>query len=334
MNMASNLRKLFLCFSLSICINSCTSDDILPSIQLATSSVNLSEDNGTITITASVNTNINQSLTVPIVLSGTATVGSDFGLSTSVITINSGSNSGSIIITGIQDDIIEGVETLNIALGDVKNVLILSNSVISVSVLDDDSDSDSDGVLDANDNCPDVAGDIENDGCPFLGFLINEVLYDPAADLPGDANGDGVRDANQDEFIEFYNSGLALDISGWTISDESSVRHVFPPNTIVPKNGVIIVFGSGTPTGSFGGALVQIASSGLMNLTNSGDIATVRDTANNVIVTFDIYPLSGNPDESYTRNPDLTGDFVQHSSITEANGRLFSPGTKLNGSSF
>ena len=71
-----------------------------------------------------------------------------------------------------------------------------------------------------------------------------------------------------------------------------------------------------------------------MNLTNSGDIATVRDTANNVIVTFDIYPLSGNPYESYTRNPDLTGDFVQHSSITEANGRLFSPGTKLNGSSF
>ncbi|MCF8274661.1 MAG: lamin tail domain-containing protein [Flavobacteriaceae bacterium] len=333
MNMASNLRKLFLCFSLSICINSCTSDDILPSIQLATSSVNLSEDNGTITITASVNTNINQSLTVPIVLSGTATVGSDFGLSTSVITINSGSNSGSIIITGIQDDIIEGVETLNIALGDVKNVLILSNSVISVSVLDDDSDSDSDGVLDANDNCPDVAGDIENDGCPFLGFLINEVLYDPAADLPGDANGDGVRDANQDEFIEFYNSGTELDISGYTVSDASAVRHIFPTGTIVPKNGVLVLFGGGSPTGSFGGAMVQVASEGQINISNAGDTVTVRDADGNEVVVFDLAGLSGNPDESYTRNPDLTGDFAQHSTITEAEGRLFSPGTKLDGSS-
>jgi hypothetical protein len=327
-------KKLFLCFSLIVIITSCTTDDIKPSIELSSNSTNLSEDNGSITITASVNTDVTETLTVPLLLTGSATESSDFSLSASSITINSGNSSGSITITGLQDETIEGVETLNISLGNVENVLILSNTAIAISVLDDDSDTDGDGVLDANDECPNVVGSIDNNGCPFLGFVINEVLYDPAGDLTGDANGDGTRDANGDEFIEFFNSGLALDISGWTISDESSVRHVFPPNTIVPKNGVIIVFGSGTPTGSFGGALVQIASSGLMNLTNSGDIATVRDTANNVIVTFDIYPLSGNPDESYTRNPDLTGDFVQHSSITEANGRLFSPGTKLNGSSF
>jgi hypothetical protein len=334
MNKISILKKIFLCLSIPFFVNSCTTDDILPSIELQTSDTNLSEDGGTITITASVNTTVNKALIIPLLISGTATESDDFSLSASSITINSGSSSGSITIAGLQDTNIEGVETLNISLNNVENVLILSNTPIAISVLDDDSDTDGDGVLDANDDCPDVAGDVANNGCPFLGFLINEVLYDPAGDLTGDANGDGTRDANGDEFIEFFNSGLALDISGWTISDESSVRHLFPPNTIVPKNGVIVVFGSGTPTGSFGGALVQIASSGLMNLTNSGDIVTVRDTANNVIVTFDIYPLSGNPDESYTRNPDLTGDFVQHSSITEANGRLFSPGTKLNGSSF
>lgn len=334
MGMTSNLIKLFFCFSLLISITSCTTDDILPSIELTASSVNLSEDNGYITVTVSVNTKVNQSLTVPLVLSGTATDGSDFSLSTPNITINSGNNSGSITITGIQDNIIEGVETLNISLGTVKNVLILSNSEIYISVFDDDSDSDGDGVLDANDDCPNVAGDINNNGCPFLGFLINEVLYDPAANLPGDANGDGVRDANQDEFIEFYNSGTELDISGYTVSDASALRHTFPSGTVVPKNGVLVLFGGGSPSGSFGGAIVQVASEGQINISNAGDTVTVRDANGNEVVVFDLAGLSGNPDESYTRNPDLTGDFAQHTTITEAEGRLFSPGTKLDGTSF
>ena len=34
-------------------------------------------------------------------------------------------------------------------------------------------------------------------------LIINEIHADPAADLPGDANGDGIRDAGDDEFIEF-----------------------------------------------------------------------------------------------------------------------------------
>ena len=37
------------------------------------------------------------------------------------------------------------------------------------------------------------------------GFIINEVLYDPPSGLPGDANNDGVRDPNEDEFVEFVN---------------------------------------------------------------------------------------------------------------------------------
>jgi hypothetical protein len=95
-----------------------------------------------------------------------------------------------------------------------------------------------------------------------------------------------------------------------------------------------VLFGGGTPTGNFGGALVQKASTGLLNITNAGDIMTMKDTNGNVVVVFDSYSLSSNPDESYTRNPDLTGGFVQHSTVLTANGKLFSPGTKLNGTSF
>ena len=36
-------------------------------------------------------------------------------------------------------------------------------------------------------------------------LVINEVHADPAGDITGDANGDGVRDVSDDEFIEFVN---------------------------------------------------------------------------------------------------------------------------------
>ena len=37
------------------------------------------------------------------------------------------------------------------------------------------------------------------------GFILNEVLYDPPSGMVGDANNDGVRDPNEDEFVEFVN---------------------------------------------------------------------------------------------------------------------------------
>ena len=71
-----------------------------------------------------------------------------------------------------------------------------------------------------------------------------------------------------------------------------------------------------------------------INMNNAGDFVTLQDTSGTIVLTFDVEPLSNNPNESYTRNPDLTGDFVQHSGIEVANGALYSPGTMLDGSSF
>ena len=313
---------------------SCSTDDILPAVELTLDTENLSEDNGVVVLTASLNAASSKQIIVPLSISGTATESSDYSVSSTQIVINSGSDSGSVTFTGLQDENVEGVETLIVSIANAQDVLLLSGAEITISVLDDDSDSDGDGVLDANDLCPNEAGEVDNNGCPWLGFLINEVHYDPAVPISGDANGDGFREANEDEFIEFFNSGPELDLSGYTVSDASSLRHTFPSGTILAPNGVLVLFGGGTPTGSFGGALVQIASEGLLNITNSGDVMTLADTSGNVVLTFDNSALSGNPDESYTRNPDLTGDFVQHAGIPEANGDLFSPGTKLDGTSF
>ena len=319
---------------LSLLSLSCTTEDILPAVELGLDATTLSEAGGELTLTATLNSDATESISLALIFGGTASENQDYSASSSAITIDSGMSSGTVTISAIQDIELESIETITVSVSSGSGVLLLSNSVIEIAMLDDDSDTDSDGVLDAVDSCPDVAGSSDNNGCPWLGFLINEVLYDPETGDEGDANGDGTRDANGDEFIEFFNSGPEMDMSGYSLSDASQVRHVFPAGTVVPLNGVLVLFGSGSPTGNFGGAVVQTASTGSINMNNAGDFVTLQDTSGTIVLTFDVEPLSNNPNESYTRNPDLTGDFVQHSGIEVANGALYSPGTMLDGSSF
>ena len=170
------------------------------------------------------------------------------------------------------------------------------------------------------------------------GFILNEVLYDPPSGMVGDANNDGERDPNEDEFVEFVNiSDSCINLSGCKIFDTENLNngnanHQFPDNTFLSSGKSLIVFGGGTPNGVFGNALVFISSNVVMNLNNSGDVMTLTDSLDNVILTFDVEPLSNNPNESYTRFPDLTGDFEQHA--TAFAGVLFSPGTRIDGSTF
>ncbi len=321
--------------SLVLLASSCKTKDILPTAEISLSQNTLSEAGGTLSITAYLNAPANSLITIRLAFSGTATYGSDYSVSSNEIVINPGEISGSIMLTGINDGEVEGNEEIIVTSESKSGVLILSYESYIITILDANIDSDGDGVPDSDDDCPDLFGDPDNNGCPFLGFIINEVLYDPADGIVGDANGDGIRDPLDDEFIEFFNSSpTSIDLSGYSISDASQVRHVFPEGTIVTSNGVIVVFGGGTPTGTFGGAIVQTASQGQLNMNNQGDFMTIRDASNVTILTFDINPLSGNPNESYTRSPDIYGDFARHSVIPAANGAIHSPGVQLNGNPF
>ena len=175
------------------------------------------------------------------------------------------------------------------------------------------------------------------DGAPII---INELCYDPSnSGLAGDANGDGVYDQDDDSFIEFVNASIAdVDLGGYEIWDDTtsgsnpsgSNQYTFPVGSILPSKGALVVFGGGTPTGTFGGAVVLNAVSGL-NFNNSGEVIGIKDTTGAWAFTFNSDALSGNPNESYTRSPDITGDFVQHSTIGT---RLFSPGIRTDGTSF
>jgi hypothetical protein len=168
-------------------------------------------------------------------------------------------------------------------------------------------------------------------------LIINEVLYDPSNTLlEGDANGDGVYSQTDDEFIEFVNIGSTnLNLSGYQIWDDTLIGtlvYTIPNGTIIPPQGALVVFGGGKPVGLFGGSLV-LADTGIsgLNLNNSGEVIVIKDSTGKTVLTFNSDALSNNPNESYTRNPDLIGAFVQHTTV---NISKFTPGRKVNGGSF
>jgi hypothetical protein len=310
---------LFLLTSYAFIFNACETDDVPgmpnngPEVKLSLSQQVISENGGTSDVIATLSATSTQDVTVFLAIGGTAIGGGvNYDISSEQIMITAGNISNSVTLTAIDDTAKDGN----------KSVII-------------DADNVEGGFTDGLQQQTLI---IEDDDVPApISLLINEVLYDPPSGIEGDANGDGTREAQEDEFIEFINnSSQPLNMSGFEIYDDDALaagtpRHLFPSGTIVPAGKAIVVFGGGSPTGSFGGAIVQTATDGILNMNNSGDFVTVKDASGNIIVTFDIEPLSNNPDESYTRNPDLTGEFEQHATNTSL---LFSPGTKIDGSPF
>jgi hypothetical protein len=296
---------------------SCKTNDVednskSPIVTLSSEALAINENLGSTRIIATLASPAVAEVVINISVTGTAAA-DDYTLDASEIIIPVGDNTGSISITATQDTIEEGNETVIFTIADAVNATVDGVETIQITIEDDD--------------VPVV-----------IQLLVNEVLYDPSnSGLDGDANGDGAYAQAEDEFVEIVNMSTAsVDISGYTLFDTenlaiNSPNHTFPAGTIIPSGGVIVVFGGGTPTGTFGGAIVQTSTSGDLNLNNAGDILTMLNADGDEVLTFDIEPYSNNPNESYTRDPDLTGDFVQHSTISSA---LFSPGTKADGTNF
>ena len=232
-----------------------------------------------------------------------------------------GADNGNTFVVSSTEGTVGGDDPSSDASGTITITGITEGTDITVSV----SDTGAGGVCN-------LSLDIDSPGC--IPLIINEVHYDPATDITGDANGDGTRDSAQDEFIEFYNnSSASLDISGYTLSDGSQLRHTFPASTIIPANKFLVVFGGGTPTGSFGGSIVQTASEGELNLNNNGDVITIENPSGDVVLIYNSSDtgIDHGSNQSVTRSPDFSGGFVLHTNANAA--LLFSPGLLIDGSS-
>ncbi len=170
---------------------------------------------------------------------------------------------------------------------------------------------------------------------PIPTLVINEIHADPDIAL-GDANGDELVDATDDEFIEIVNiTGLAVDLSGWRISDPYGVRHILPEGSLIPDACALLIFGGGTPSGGFGGSLVQSASGGTLSLNNNGDTLALFDVSNQPVISY-TYGTEGGDNQSLTRDPDISGPMplVKHSTANDSGGAIFSPGVRVDGTPF
>lgn len=171
-------------------------------------------------------------------------------------------------------------------------------------------------------------------------LVINEFLADPPEGIAGDANGDGERSTSQDEFVEIVNrTSGAIDLSGYKLSDSEAARHVFAHGIILPPFEAAVVFGGGTPAGSFGNAaenkLVFKASSGALSLNNGGDSIKLEDASGRIVQQVRFGSAEGNANQSINRDPDIDGAvFSPHTSVAANQIRLFSPGLKATGETF
>ena len=168
-----------------------------------------------------------------------------------------------------------------------------------------------------------LSGTVPTTNCDPQFLVINEIHADPASGLAGDANGDGVRDFSDDEFIELYNmDSNALDLSNYTIETGGTLRHTFAMNTSLPSGDYITIFGGGMINTRANTTIV--ASSGGLSLGNSGTTITIKDALGDTVTEY-TYGSEGGNNQSIARNPDFTGPFVQHSTIT-SNPVAYSPG--------
>jgi hypothetical protein len=166
-----------------------------------------------------------------------------------------------------------------------------------------------------------------------LNEFVTSVPGSLETDLRGDTNGDGIRNGSQDEFLEFVNNDTkSVDISGWTLSDDKGIRHVFPEGTVLKPGAAIVIFAGGNPTGLFGGAIVQTATAGNFGYGDTGDVIVLSSGGADVI-SYDYTSTFPSVYQGVTRNPDVTGAYALHTAVSPT-GALFSPGTKIDGTPF
>jgi len=231
-----------------------------------------------------------------------------------------------------EGDVLSVVEVSGDGLADSGSI-----EFVSISRFPDGVDTNQNNVdLSLRCTTPGKANSVDAADCPdpVPPVVINELHADPASGSSGDANNDGIRDGSEDEFVEIVNTGAGpLDISGWTLADGFSVRHTFPAGSVIQSQCAIVVFGGGVPMGEFGRATVQTASGGSLGLNNGGDTVTLNGGVEDIVSVG--YGGEGGDNQSLTLDPDVTGStLIKHTSAAGADGALYSPGTRVNGSQF
>lgn len=175
-------------------------------------------------------------------------------------------------------------------------------------------------------------------------LVINEFLVNPG---PGnDVDHDGTPSTTADEFLEIVNRlAVSVDLTYFEIHDATGFRHRFPNPTTVPAGGSIVVFAAGNPSffpPRHASGHAQVASTGDLALTNTGDDVSLRDPTGAILFLLSYSAADVTEGKSRTLAPDgravvtpASGsiDYVLHDAAPGAVGN-YSPGAKVDGSGF
>jgi uncharacterized protein YcfL len=114
-------------------------DEVAPVVNLSASTTSISEAAATAYVVARLANASYQNVTVNFGFSGSATLNTDYSRTTNSIVIASGSTSGSISITAIQDSLDEDNESILVGITSVTNGSAGATSSLSVTITDDDA---------------------------------------------------------------------------------------------------------------------------------------------------------------------------------------------------
>lgn len=153
-------------------------------------------------------------------------------------------------------------------------------------------------------------------------IVLNELLANVPSGPSGDANGDGIRDAFDDEFVEIVNvSPDAVDMTGVRIVVGGSLKFVFEP-LCLHAGASVSVFGGGQVGAVVSGSAV-VSEVAFVFSNSGGQVALVGPSGQ--LDTLQ-YPELG--PGSYARAPDFVGPWRHHPSIS---AMPFSPGRCVDG---
>lgn len=152
--------------------------------------------------------------------------------------------------------------------------------------------------------------------------IINEIL----ANEPGSSTAG--------EFIELVNvGGTSIDLSKWTLSDATSVRHTFASGTTLAAGKALVVYGGASAIPS-GMSNAVAASTGALSLNNTSDTVTLKNAQAGTVDSYAYASSLASVDGvSMNRSPDATAGagFVLHTSVSSLSS---SPGKRANGTAF
>jgi len=203
-------------------------DDDLPLVTFITAEQSVAEDAGTVTLSASLDQAAAFAVSVPFSVTGSATPGADHDLGNGEIIVLANETTGTTAFSVLNDDTVEGVETIIITLGSPVNAALGATTVHTVTI----TDNDNPGFV-----VSPISGNTSEEGstATFTLALLSAPIADVSIAISSDDATEGVTDK----------SAVIFSDSNWNIAQTITVTGL-DDNTVDGDQNYAIILAAAT----------------------------------------------------------------------------------------